>query len=230
MDDFFKFPSTPHLGVLGANEIRADKCLTPTERHAFLSHDLVVEEKVDGANLGISFDARGNVVFQNRGGLILEPYGGQWKGLGNWIARYVDGLFDMLGDRLILFGEWCYARHSISYTKLPDWFLAFDVYDRQRKRFFSVARRDAIVSAVGLTSVARVGVGRYTYDQLAGLSFISHFGTEPAEGLYFRVEDEDWLVDRAKLVRARFRQAIEEHWTRNGLVANRLLSMSRVVV
>ena len=31
-----------------------------------------------------------------------------------------------LGDRLILFGEWCAAQHSLDYETLPDWFLAFD--------------------------------------------------------------------------------------------------------
>ncbi len=50
-DDFFKFPSTPHLATLPGVDIRGDKVLSESERDAFLKHGLVVEEKVDGANL-----------------------------------------------------------------------------------------------------------------------------------------------------------------------------------
>jgi hypothetical protein len=32
--------------------------------------------------------------------------------------------------RHILFGEWCRAQHSVFYSRLPDYFLAFDIWDR----------------------------------------------------------------------------------------------------
>ena len=31
-------------------------------------------------------------------------------------------------------GEWCVARHSIKYDKLPGYFIAFDLYDRLEKK------------------------------------------------------------------------------------------------
>ena len=55
--DFFKFPTTPHLTILGTGKVREDKVLTQLERDYFLEHKLTVEEKIDGANLGISFDS-----------------------------------------------------------------------------------------------------------------------------------------------------------------------------
>lgn len=48
---FFKFPSTPHLIMLSGMDIRSDKVLSESERSAFLQHNLVIEEKIDGANL-----------------------------------------------------------------------------------------------------------------------------------------------------------------------------------
>ena len=33
---------------------------------------MTIEEKVDGANLGVSFDSHGNLIAQNRGN-VLEP-------------------------------------------------------------------------------------------------------------------------------------------------------------
>lgn len=65
-EDFFKFPSTPHLVILGANVVRDDKVMSERECDEFLRHELVVEEKVDGANLGIAFDSSGNLRTQNR--------------------------------------------------------------------------------------------------------------------------------------------------------------------
>ena len=37
------------------------------QHNEFLRYELVVEEKVDGANLGISFDENGTIRVQNRG-------------------------------------------------------------------------------------------------------------------------------------------------------------------
>ena len=51
-------------------DIRGDKILTESERDEFLQHVLTVEEKVDGANLGLSFDADGNIRAQNRGAYL----------------------------------------------------------------------------------------------------------------------------------------------------------------
>jgi hypothetical protein len=35
----------------------------------------------------------------------------------------------------ILFGEWCATRHSLSYDKLPDWFIAYDLYASTNSAF-----------------------------------------------------------------------------------------------
>ncbi|NQU64128.1 MAG: hypothetical protein HQ517_07580 [SAR324 cluster bacterium] len=53
-DDFFKFLSTPHLLTLAGVDIQGDKVLSESERNDFLLHELVIEEKLDGANLGLT--------------------------------------------------------------------------------------------------------------------------------------------------------------------------------
>ncbi|HNO75924.1 RNA ligase family protein [Nitrosomonas mobilis] len=136
-DNFFKFPSTPHLATIAGVDIRGDKVLSESERDEFLQHHLVIEEKVDGANLGISFNSEGNIQAQNRGAYLHLPRTGQWKKLGNWLTPRIDTLFEQPSDRYILFGEWCYAQHSVFYDRLPDWFLGFDIYDKQSGRFLS---------------------------------------------------------------------------------------------
>jgi hypothetical protein len=56
-DGFFRFPHTPHLAWLGQGEPRDDKVLSADGSLNLLSADVVLEEKVDGANLGFSLSA-----------------------------------------------------------------------------------------------------------------------------------------------------------------------------
>ncbi|MBF0250173.1 MAG: RNA ligase family protein [Alphaproteobacteria bacterium] len=202
--------------------IRGDKVLTESERDAFLTHEVTVEEKVDGANLGLSFDVHGNFRAQNRGAYLHHPYSGQWKKLGEWLALYADTLFEHLSDRCILFGEWCYAQHSIFYDRLPDWFLAFDIYDRDAGRFLATARRDRLLVEMHISRVPGIARGRFTYPELQKLLSQSKLTDQSAEGIYLRIDHGDWLEQRAKLVRPAFIQAVEQHWSRSAIRPNRL--------
>lgn len=221
-DDFFKFPPTPHLAALGDFDPRSDKLFTEAERSAFLSGPVIVEEKIDGANLGISFDAEGNVRLQNRGDYLQAPFLGQWTKLRSWVDGHLNSLFEHLENRYLLFGEWCFAKHSVAYDHLPDWFLGFDVYDKTVQRFLSTSRRNQLLSAIGLTDVPLLGVGYYSLDELTDLMSNSTLCEEPAEGLYLRKEEGDWLTQRAKIVRPAFVQCVESHWSKSPIQPNHL--------
>ncbi len=81
MSDFFRFPHTPHIDWLGEGMPRDDKVLNNAEVEAILAQPLRIEEKLDGANLGISMRASGELRAQNRGQYLLEPYAGQFSRL-----------------------------------------------------------------------------------------------------------------------------------------------------
>jgi hypothetical protein len=51
MTEFFRFPHTHHLIWLGEGEPRGDKVLLAHEVEDMLQHVLIIEEKLDGANL-----------------------------------------------------------------------------------------------------------------------------------------------------------------------------------
>ncbi len=221
-NDFHKFPRTPHLAVLADNVVRDDKVMSELEREMFLRHELVVEEKVDGANLGISFDGEAHARCQNRGAYLQYPYTGQWKKLSEWLDLKTDILFEKLTDRYILFGEWCYAQHSIFYDQLPDWFLGFDIFDKESLKFLSYPRRDAVFRDVGISGIPAIKKGHFTLSELKRMLPISRLCDKPAEGIYLRFDQGDWLKQRAKLVRPEFIQSVGEHWTRGGLKANQL--------
>ena len=222
--NFFKYPSTPHLALLENLSVRGDKVMSKSECDEFLQHELVIEEKVDGANLGISFDSDGNIRAQNRGDYLRLPGSGQWKSLDGWLAPRTDTFFDILNDRYILFGEWCYAQHSVKYDRLPDWFLGFDLYDKQTDNFLALHRRDKLLREIQIEQVPFLARSRFTLTEIKSLLARSKLGNQPAEGICIRYESDNWLVKRAKLVRPSFVQAIEQHWSRSGIKKNRLES------
>ncbi len=225
MDDaLHKFPSTPHLFWLGNSVVRDDKVLQPAEAQSFLSQAIVVEEKVDGANLGISFDANGKLRFQNRGNWLEGRLTGQWERLRGWSAQHEVLIRDTLPVHHVLFGEWCFATHSINYNRLPDWFLVFDVFDSKSGKFWSTARRDLLAAAANLSVVPKLAQGVLKCLELESMLLgRSEFGEDAREGLYLRCEDEKRLLSRSKLVRSGFVQAISDHWFRRGVTSNSIV-------
>ena len=224
MTEFFRFPHTPHLQWLGRGEPRDDKVMSAAEETSFLRGAVVVEEKLDGANLGFSLSDDGELLAQNRGQYLRQPYSGQFARLGVWLSAHSEALFDSLEPHLMAFGEWCAARHSLDYTALPDWWLLFDVYDRHEARFWSTARRNAWAQRTGLRVVPAVLQGHTTTLALKQLlqNQSSGFRSGLMEGVVVRCEDALWLRERGKLVRAEFTQQIDQHWRHRTLVWNRV--------
>lgn len=226
-----KFPRTRHLLNLGA-ATRDDLILSEKDAAQFLDTTggknlkIVVEEKVDGANLGISVDP---VTFQmrvqNRGHFVNSATHKQFCQLDKWLAEHQPALWQLLGETgYVLYGEWLYAKHSIHYTALPDVFLAFDLYDPASKQFFSRRRLVHTLDGTGIHLVREMQrttttTTTITLRDLATTS-LSAYNNGPVEGIYVRKENADWLIDRAKIVRAGFTNSIVDHWTRVTLIKN----------
>lgn len=224
MSDFVRFPHTPHLAWLGPGQPRDDKVLSAAEAEALLGGEVVVEEKVDGANIGLSTTGSGELRVQNRGSYLdRERAHPQFRPLWSWLPVREPELVNALWPNLILFGEWCYAVHSVAYDRLPDWFLGFDVHDREAGAFWDTARRDALLTELRLHPVPCLAKGRFSVEDLERMmAGRSRVGGDRMEGVVVRQESGGFTTARAKLVRAEFAQAIEEHWSRGPLRRNKL--------
>jgi ATP-dependent RNA circularization protein (DNA/RNA ligase family) len=227
-EKFFRFPHTSHIAWMGQGSPRDDKVLDLSEASCLLRDPIIVEEKVDGANLGFSIDPNGNIRAQNRGQYLQPPFMGQFSRLNAWLANHECALLDALGENLILFGEWTAASHSITYDRLPDFFLVFDVYDRTANGFWSTVRRDRLAAGLDLSVIRSFGAGIYSLSQLKRMvqDVQSSYREGPCEGLYLRWQDTSWLTMRAKLVRADFVQTIQSHWRSRKLVWNKVTTSS----
>jgi hypothetical protein len=222
---FFKFPHTPHLIWLGRTPCREDKVLSPEEARVFVEGVVTVEEKVDGANIGFSLDESGLLRVQSRGSYLARGSHPQFQPLWPWIENRRFALMEALRPGLMLFGEWCFALHSVSYNRLPDWFLGFDVYDCAFNRFWSSDRRNRCLNDLGLAPVPRLAKGQLSIDQLISLMGTSRLTEGPMEGIYLRCDQGDWLEERAKIVRLEFVEGIDRHWSEESLKKNALASI-----
>lgn len=217
--DFVKYPRTPHL--FGSRGTADDKHLGQHSSLAFLADaSLVVEEKVDGTNVGVHFTPAGRMVLQGRGREIVGGMHAQYGPFQRWAAAERPALEMLLGDRLLLFGEWLYARHSLHYRRLPHYFVALDIYDKQTRGFLDRAARLDRLAGTGLPTVPLVHRGPVAADKLAALIGPSHFGGQfenpltgrpdnLMEGLYLRTEAEGRVTGRAKFVRPEFVETVK---------------------
>ena len=155
--EFFKFKRTKHIYDAGGNGVtRDDLIMTKKEADSFLKgNEFVIEEKVDGANIGISIDNNYKIKVQNRSKFVNSTTHKQFSTLDAWLEKNSEDLYEILSPpgKFILFGEWLLAKHSVHYTRLPSYFLAFDIFDIENKKFLSVAERNDKLKD---TSISRV--------------------------------------------------------------------------
>lgn len=171
---------------------------------------VVVEEKLDGANVSLHFESeatRWQPVLQKRSGLIEagERFA-QYDVFRDWVFERLETLWPLLTDRFALFGEFLFATHAVPYTRLPDLLLVFDVFDKHTRQFLARERVEAMLtgSDLHMVPVLQRG-GELTRERLLELvDQPSAFGDEKREGVYVRVEANGVVVDRYKFRRHTF--------------------------
>jgi hypothetical protein len=228
------YPRTPHLdGSQGTDD---DKHLGRKASETFIKDSsLIVEEKLDGTNVGIHFTSRGRMVLQCRGHEISEGMHPQYDLFKQWTSVKRPVLEAMLADRFILYGEWLYAKHSVHYHKLPHYFFEFDIYDKDKALFLDLATRLRMLEGTGFQTVPVIHRGEVRREDLPALIGASAFDSSfenPVtgktdslmEGIYLRTEAKGFVTGRAKLVRPEFVEKVRqsEHWQSQAMVPNQL--------
>lgn len=146
MRPIYKYPRTHH--ITGSGIQPGDEELDVVPFRTLAGRYLVVEEKMDGANCGVSFTPEGRLLLQSRGHYLTGgPREQQFQLFKAWASRYQGELWVLLGDRYVLYGEWLYVKHTIFYTDLPHYFLEFDIYDTAQNEFLSTERRATMLAA-----------------------------------------------------------------------------------
>jgi hypothetical protein len=232
----YRYPRTYHLE--GSNLGIGD----PTKKypiHTLHGKPIVIEEKVDGAQVGISFDEWGKMYLQSRGHYLVgggrEKYFDRFKA---WAYQNQSKLWVLLKDQYIMYGEFMGAKHTIFYNNLPSVFLEFDIWDKRNEHFLCTERRKRLVGdfihqvpvlSTGVCptyfKIGHVDWSNYilhttSHEDLkrecerAGSDYDLELGrtdmTGKMEGLYIKVEENGTVVERYKWVRQGFTQTVLE--------------------
>jgi RNA ligase len=154
-----KYPRTQHLQ--GSRLQLGDEDLSQVALGDLRAHGTMVwEEKVDGANVGISFDETYQLTLQSRGHVLRGgPREKQFALLKAWAEALSGPLLDVLTDRYVIYGEWMFAKHTVFYDRLPHYFLEFDVLDKSNGQFLSTPARHALLAGLPIASVPVVHTG-----------------------------------------------------------------------
>jgi RNA ligase len=236
-----KYPRTHHLE--GSRLQPGDEDLDAIPWSEVLGRHVVAEEKMDGANAGLSFDNEGRLWLQSRGHFLTggtrEKHFNLFK---QWANSLTETMRRCIGTRYLIYGEWLYAKHTIYYDRLPNYFLEFDVLDRETGEFLSTQRRRELLAAMTIHSVPILFEGKLTKREqlldLIGPSLCKSDAwrerleqaarnrkldverirreTDPSdsmEGLYIKVEEEGRVVARYKYIRADFLTAVLDSGT-----------------
>jgi len=230
-----KYPRTPHLSGSALQRGDDPETLPFAE---WKGRHLVVEEKLDGANCGVRFSPDGELRLQSRGHYLTG--GGRERHfalLKTWAQVRAHDLWEVLGSRYVLYGEWLYAKHTVFYDRLPHYFHEFDILDLETDRFLSTPARRSLLDGLGVTAVPVLHEGVVgSQEELASFIRPSLYksarwrevlleqadatGQRPdrvqlqtedsdlSEGLYVKWEDEQHVLGRAKVVRRGFVQTL----------------------
>lgn len=108
-------------------------------------HTFVIEEKMDGIGLGLGFH-NGKAYIQQRGHIyLLNDIPHLLKGFVAWILDREELLYELIGENYVMFGEWLEYKHTHFYDKLPDYFLEYDVYSKEKECFLSTLARQQLI-------------------------------------------------------------------------------------
>lgn len=210
------FPRTPHLSWSGYGT-SDDLLLSETDSLAFLARASVVQEKLDGANVSVSV-ANGRLVPENRGKPVSNHP--QFDPFKAWVATHPE--LHNLGN-LILYGEWLYAEHGAPYDRLPDYFIAYDLYDTTTDTFRTTDAVQEYCAKIGITANQNLAFERSPAGLARLASETSALSTTALrEGLYLRIEEGNACVERAKLVRHGYQPRTNDEWKNRGVVPNKL--------
>ena len=227
-----KYPRTHHLE--GSRLQPGDEDCQSVPFASLAGCHLVVEEKLDGANAGICFDAEGRLWLQSRGHFLTggsrEKHFDLFK---RWAYTHLEALRTALGQRFVLYGEWLYAKHTVFYDRLPHYFLEFDALDTETGAFLGTEERRTLLTGLPVASVpvlrtgpcrdlaemtALLGPSLYkssTWRESLSTASLAR-GLDPEqtwketdssdlmEGLYIKVEEGGRVVARYKFIRTSF--------------------------
>ena len=217
---FVKYPKTYRILVPQVST-RGKHYLSDADTKKLLNGNVTISEKMDGANTAV-IRHKDYFKLQKRGSLVDVSEHKQFNMFKAWSQLNYDKLLQIPKDT-ILYGEFCWAKHTVYYDLLPDWFLAFAWWDRKTEKFAHQLDMEELCDNIGLHTVPFIEQTTNIYrDELFDLiPNPSAYGHEQAEGLVVYNYKQQM---RGKVVLRKFQESMDHdgHWATKKIVKNKI--------
>jgi ATP-dependent RNA circularization protein (DNA/RNA ligase family) len=198
------------------NTERGDLVASSVDVQIVFEQKVYVQEKVDGANCGMTIFEdhpliRGRQKFIKKGYAPKTTASRQFASVFNWWhanKKKFEHLAREAGP-VSIYGEWMKAQHGMKYDRLPDWFIAYDLYDYEKCHFLDTGRAMQYLKDAGFATAPILFEG-----DLVSLDHLEPFvngktefsSTELREGVVVKTTDGEWTTAKFKVVRPGFKQ------------------------
>ncbi len=230
------FVKYPKIKRIVSDGVTSKKLLTSSEIDALLDGEIVVEEKIDGGICGVSWRKDAYMHYaQGRGRVIQYTENSKpFYGFNKWIYSNYEKI-QKIPDEHIIYGEWMGASHNIYYDLLPDYFIAFDVWNNIKNKFLSYTEKTNLLERLEFSQVPLLFQGpvpKHTkghstkddkiLDVITDMVTKSKYSTNQlAEGVVVKNYKKNKLL-MGKYVRQEFSDSLDEHWLKMPLRKNGL--------
>jgi hypothetical protein len=209
----FHFPFSP-----GATS--DDKIAASMEK--LIGAPIVLTEKVDGSN--VSLETNGCYARTHAGPPTHKSF--------DMLKVLHSAVRFQIPNNIQLFGEWCYAKHSIEYSELPGYFLLFNVRNLESSTWDAWEYVEQWAHEIDVSTVPVLYKGTVSSERELK-ELVESFMNQPSacggirEGVVARVarifNDEEFPSCVMKCVRANHVQT-DEHWKNQDIIKNKLKS------
>lgn len=159
----------------------------------FNTDNLVITEKMDGANFRFEFDDEGKLIFGSRNvKLGNETDNTQFKGTVEYIKDKIKNDNYSALKELVFFGE-SMTKHSLEY----DWentpkFIGFDIWDKDKKEFLPYRKVKHIYNSLDIKTVPLIEKTKPDYKEMENYNIPdSKYRDGIAEGVVFKNYDKE---------------------------------------
>ena len=187
---------------------------------SLLNKKLIITEKLDGSNTCLE-----------KNGCFARSHSGppNHESFDGLKALHANVKSD-IPDHIQIFGEWCFAEHSIHYYELPSYFLVFNVRDNEKNSWESWDVVQLWADVINCPTVPVLWEGSFLNENELEKK-CSSFMKEPSchgglrEGVVVRIYDEfqdsEFSLNVMKSVRKNH-VTTDNHWTHKEIIRNNL--------
>lgn len=173
-----------------------------------------VQEKIDGANMGVSFND--GPILRNREHILRKGYSKiktnakkQFTSAWNWLHEHekdIRSIEKAWQSPVTIYGDWLIFQHSLFYDKLPDTFIAYDIWSVEDNKYLSP---DIVAKLLVETNICFIAPEKVTFNSIQEIIDYSEreseYRTGLREGIVIKTVDGDFLKDTYKVVNQHFK-------------------------